>query len=54
MNHILEFHRLAVFAVKYTGAEYDTAGVTEFDSDWVEYIIDEYSIEDPKATYQST
>ena len=40
MNSIFEFHRCEVFAVKYSGEEYDSAGATLFDSDWVDYIID--------------
>ena len=40
MNYILVFHRWAVFAVKYSGAEYDTASATAFDCDWVYSIIE--------------
>ena len=54
MNRILEFHRYTVFAVKDSGAEYYVASVTAFYRDWVDYIMDEYSTEDPKATSQST
>ena len=54
MNRILEFHRCTFFAVKDSGAEYDVASVAAFYRDWVDYIMDEYSIEDPKATSQST
>ena len=54
MNRILEFHRYTVFAVKDSGAEYDVTSVAAFDRDWVNYIMGEYSIEDLKATSQST
>ena len=39
MNRILEFHRWAVFAIKYFGEEYDIVSDTAFDCDWVESII---------------
>ena len=35
-------------------AEYYTASATTFDHDWVDSILYEYSMEDPKATSQST
>ena len=35
------------------GAEYDTASAAAFDSDWVDFIMDEQSMEYPKATSQS-
>ena len=54
MNRILEFYPYTVFAVKDSGAEYDVTSVAAFDRDWVNYIMGEYSIEDLKATSQST
>ena len=54
MNCILAFHSWAFFSVKDDGAEYDTANSTAFDHDWVDSIIDEYSMEYTKAISQST
>ena len=54
MDIILAFHRWAVFAVKDDGAEQDTASITTFDCDWVDSIMDEYYMEDSKATSQSS
>ena len=54
MNHILEFHCWACFTVKDSGLEYYTASSTSFDHDWLDSIKDEYSMEYPKVTSQST
>ena len=48
------FKHLAVFTVKDDGETYDTKSATVFDCDWVDSIMDEYSMEYPKANYQST
>ena len=54
MDIILAFHRWVFFPVKDAGAEYDTPSTTVFDCNWVDSIMYEYFMEDPKETYEST
>ena len=54
MNHILAFHHWALFSVKDSWVEYDTASVTAFYCYWVDSILDEYFMEDNNVTFQST
>lgn len=53
-NYILALHRWSIFAITDAGAKYDVASVGEFTLDWIRAIVDEYNIEDPEPTPQST
>lgn len=53
-NYILALHRWSIFAITDAKALYDVGTVNKFDEDWVRSIADEYNVEDPIPTAQST
>ena len=53
-KRILAFHYWTVYAIKEGGATYDQDTVGEFDRDWVNSIMDSYTMEKPEVTTQST
>ena len=53
-NHILAFRKWAIFAIRDAQAEYDVNTVGEFDLAWITSICEEYNMDDPEPTSQST
>ena len=53
-NHILAFRKWATFAIRDAQARYDVNTVGEFDLDWITSICEEYMLDDPEPTSQST
>ena len=51
---ILAFYYWTVYAIKEGGARYDEDTVSEFHRDWVNSIMDSYTMEKPEVTTQST
>ena len=53
-NHIIAFQKWAIFAVRDAQAEYDVNTAGEFDLDWITSICEEYNMDQPEPTPQST
>ena len=54
LNRVLAFYLWTNFVVKDAQARYDVADVADFDTDWINSIVDTFNMKDPEVTPQST